>query len=151
MDRSVFYSLFCGGGGFSAGAKMEGCEVVLAVDSNKKMLAAHASNFPESTHLLYEIGSEDVATFALKLRAYVEAHLGKGEAWHLHGSPSCQTFSVANTRGINGSPADPRTNLTFYFLDLVLALAPKSWSFENVPAALKHVLRYAPLGRGPPR
>jgi len=45
------------------------------------------------------------------------------------GSPPCQGFSISGKRNV----MDPRNNLVFEFIRLVLELHPKTMVFENVP------------------
>ena len=143
-DQVVVVDLFCGAGGFSAGVHMSGCDVVLAIDSNPNMLSLHHHNFPSARHVLTELGHEAVEVFGQRLLDFVG-----GRPWHLHGSPPCQSFSIAYRTGGHQTGGDDRTNLTFWYLELVNWLrgqpnAPRSWSMEQVPTALKSIRASVP-------
>ena len=134
MKKHLFtIDLFCGGGGFSAGAsQVEGAEVILAIDSWDRALAVHAVNHPKAKHVLMDLGG-DVEVFATNLEAFLKKRLPEGATWHLHGSPPCQSFSLANTIPTEN---DPRSNLTLWYLSLVQRMKPPSYSMEQVPASL---------------
>lgn len=121
----VIIDLFCGCGGFSAGAAQAGHDVVLAIDADLRALALHFSNFPDADHVLMELGG-DPKEFATKLLHYI----GDRE-YHIHGSPPCQGYSTLNNKVANGEHVES-SNLAVWYLDLIEALVPKSWSFENV-------------------
>jgi DNA (cytosine-5)-methyltransferase 1 len=59
----------------------------------------------------------------------------RGEIDCVVGSPPCQGFSVVGKR----DPKDPRNNLVFEWVRLVLELHPKSCVMENVPGILSQV------------
>ena len=92
---------------------MAGGTVVLAVDNNATMLSLHHHNFPEAKHVQMELGG-DVSKFAGSVLGLVG-----GRPWHLHGSPPCQSFSIAYRRGGHETGDDARTNLTLWYLRLV--------------------------------
>lgn len=46
---------FCGAGGSSLGAKLAGCEVVLAMNHWELAIETHNTNFPDTTHVLADI------------------------------------------------------------------------------------------------
>ena len=80
-----FVDLFCGMGGASQGATEAGCDVVLAVDSWGEALRVHRRNHYRGTvHVCTTLPSKLPLPFP-----------GKGERWHLHGSPPCTTVSTA--------------------------------------------------------
>ncbi len=136
--------IFSGAGGASTGFAMGGAKVALSIECDPKMMAIHQSNHPETKHVLMRVGG-DVKTFANEIRAFLRKNLGANETWHLHQSPPCQTFSKVNQiSGIKQVGADERTNLTLWSLDLVEALAPPSWTIEQVPTALKHIHTHRP-------
>lgn len=133
--------LFSGCGGFSEGARQAGASVVLAVDAWKAALDAHALRHPDAEHWCEELGG-DPAEFAGRLRARL-ASLPPGSHVHLHGSPPCQNLSACNpTRDV---PEGLR--LVIWYLDVVDALRPDSWTMEQVPNV--QVLRLLEL-RGAP-
>ena len=139
MSAVKIIDIFSGAGGASTGFTMGGAKVALSIECDPKMMAIHQANHPETKHVLMRVGG-DVKTFANEIRAFLRKNLGANETWHLHQSPPCQTFSKVNQiSGIKQVGADERTNLTLWSLDLVEALAPPSWTIEQVPTALKHI------------
>ncbi|KAG5181028.1 S-adenosyl-L-methionine-dependent methyltransferase [Tribonema minus] len=116
--------LFCGIRGFSEGAAQAGASVVLAVDSWASALDAHASRHPEALHWREELGG-DVAEFAARVRAVVPP----GARLHMHGSPPCQQLSSLK----QGGDRVEGLRLVTWYLNLVDALAPDSWTMEQVP------------------
>ena len=114
--------LFAGVGGFSLGAAAAGHDVVLAVEADPRIAELHELNLPEIPVVVEELGREKPAVYARRLRTFGRIHL--------HGSPPCQKLSVANKTG-----GDTRKGLRLvrWFLDVVDALKPSSWSMEQVP------------------
>lgn len=123
-------------------------KVTLAVDADAHMLSLHHHNFPECKHICAKLGVTDSYQYAAKFGQALLKFMD-GKPWHLHGSPPCQSFSIAHRRGGHQTGGDERTNLTFWFLDLVDWLrseenAPISWSMEQVPTALKLIREQKP-------
>lgn len=115
--------LFAGCGGASEGARQAKAEVVLAVESDPAIARVYALNHGD--HMRVQTLGGDVTAFAGELRARFDlARL------HLHGSPPCQRLSQANQ-----TTRDPAAGLTLvaWYLELVEALQPRSWSMEQVP------------------
>lgn len=110
--------LFCGIGGWTEGARQAGHEPVLAVDSDKLALKAHARNHTCCRHILRILPSEDIPW-------------PRGCAWHLHASPPCQKLSQCN-RIVQDSERRRACDLIEWVFDHVEKLHPKSWSFEQV-------------------
>ena len=121
--------LFCGGGGFSEGAKQAGAKVVLAVDNWEPALTVHHANHPEVETLQLELGGSIVETAVI-----LRERLTKGSHFHLHGSPPCQALS-------NASNTDPAKGMRLvnWFLELVDYMKPDSWSMENVKPVAKRL------------
>jgi len=126
--------LFCGGGGFSEGAKQAGCQVVLAIDCWKPALDVHHANHPNVPTINLELGGSIVETAIL-----IREHLTKGSHFHLHGSPPCQALSNASRTN-----AEEGLALVNWFLELVEYMKPDSWSMENVIPLGKHLKRLHP-------
>jgi site-specific DNA-cytosine methylase len=132
----VVVDIFCGAGGFSAGIHMGKGEVALAIDNDPVMLAMHQNNFPNAKHVLVTLGGAP-EKFAHELLQFVH-----GRPWHLHGSPPCQSFSIANRAKGHQVGGDARSDLSYWFLTVVYVLSrsgnpPASWSMEQVPTALR--------------
>ena len=128
--------LFAGVGGFSLGAAAAGARVILAVEACPKIAALHTLNLPHIPIAIEELGRQPPAIFANKLRKLHK--LAGGGHLHLHGSPPCQSLSVANK--MTGS-TKKGLRLVRWFLDVVESLDPSSWSMEQVPnKKLLHLL-----------
>ena len=141
--------LFSGAGGFTTGVHLAGQKVSLCVDKWMPGVSMHYANFPESQHLVMELGG-DVDEFVQNIRRYVTTCLPEDADWHLHGSPPCQSFSIAQRGKVNSKQPkefveeDERSNLTQWFLQVVRTLQPPSWSMEQVPTALSYIKGKAP-------
>ena len=113
--------LFCGGGGFSAGAVTAGGEVILAIESDPKVANAYSKNFNHSPRI-QELGG-DMKELASELK-----ELGP---IHLHGSPPCIKLSQVNQTNRN---SEEGLRLVLWYLDLVEKVRPHRWSMEQVAA-----------------
>ena len=125
--------LYCGIGGFSTGAAQAGHVVALAVDADARVLATHARNHRRATHLQLRLGPH--AGSAARLRAAIAAAVPRGAAYHLHASPPCQATSQANRR-LSADAKRRGASLTEWTCELVEALAPTTWSLEQVATPL---------------
>lgn len=112
--------LFCGIGGFSEGARAAGHRVVLAVDADQGALDVHTKNHPECVHVCTMLPPSTKLPFP------------RSGQWHLHGSPPCQKVSQAN-RQVTAQQRTDALALIKWFLDLIPAVRPTQWSFEQVP------------------
>ena len=118
------FDLFCGAGGFSQGAVQAGHRVVFACDNDASSLATHELNHPH--------GCEHRCA-ALPLRDI--PYPTDGRAFHLHGSPPCQKFSVAHGRvgGATEAEVAGGARLVRWFLKQALIKSGcTSWSMEEV-------------------
>ena len=107
-------SCFCGLGGLDLGFELEGFNVEWANDISENAVKSYGINF----------GREALC----------------GNINHIHpdeipntdviiGGPPCQSFSLVGKR----SAGDPRGQLVFRYVDLILAKRPKAFVLENVP------------------
>ena len=143
-DPIYVIDLFAGAGGFSSGVHMAGHKVILCVEYWDKGLAIHHANFPDCIHVKMALGG-DVADFVAELKHFVEKALPPGAKWHLHGSPPCQSFSIAQRQNKNHDvETDARSNLTKWYFDVLEGLDPPRWSFEQVPGVLKYISKHVP-------
>jgi DNA (cytosine-5)-methyltransferase 1 len=125
VDGMEVYDLFCGAGGFSAGATAAGCKVVFACDFDQEALTTHQLNHPRATHRCLSLPAE--------LPLPVD-----GRAFHLHGSPPCPQFSTVNTNQTTGRSEERRhhsENLIEWYVRTALASQATSWSMEQVATA----------------
>ena len=111
--------LYCGLGGFSAGAIEAGAEVTLGVDCDSVPLKLWAANVSGGSAKLVTLGGDDDALTVLP---------SPSRELHVHASPPCTDFSLARS-GSGGQDGD---RLLRWTLDLVLKRGDYSWSLENV-------------------
>ena len=130
---SEVYDLFCGAGGFSAGAVLAGCRVAFACDSNPVALSTHIINHPDAEHRLCTLPCEDLPLPT------------DGRRWHLHASPPCQAFSLAASSVNKGSSLRAATSsrqhavdMVTWYLELAIHSGATTWSMEQV--ATQHVV-----------
>ena len=120
----MLVDLFCGGGGFSEGARLAGCRTVLAVDCDAKALEVHEENHPDAEHMCAELPSEDV-------ERRIAHHVERGA--HLHASPPCQLLSQANR---NCRSEENPLSMVSWYIAFVLSTRPRSWTMEQVGVPL---------------
>lgn len=140
MSTIHVIDLFSGAGGFSAGVQMAGHTVIACVDQWEKGLAIHHANFKDVAHVNLCLGG-DKLSFVKAILALVEQLVPPGETWHLHASPPCQSFSIAQRQkktisALADAELDARSNLLSWSLDVIQMLDPPRWSLEQVPTAL---------------
>ena len=126
--KRVLVDLFCGCGGFSAGAMMAGVIPVLGVDSQKNKLKAYKANFKSAEPFRFFMGPmEDKDGEGVQELSVVDAEdkemaelmeksvedrdeilldkilekIPDGRPLHLHGSPPCTTASSASNDKID--------------------------------------------------
>lgn len=140
--------LFCGGGGFSVGASWsKGAKVVLAVDNvgyyGRLCLEHHARRHPGARHVALELGLQTEEKLAGLIQDAVtpRAHV------HVHGSPPCQDFSCAKTRGKQVAYEGERKELSTWFVAFVKRLERRLRETKAVflTASLENVVHAAPF------
>lgn len=119
--------LFCGGGGFSEGARRAGCNVVLAVDCDTAALAVHAANHSGTQHVCASLPPSE------ELHACLATHVLEGA--HIHASPPCQKLSQAN-RCVSDVDVDESLFLVRWYVNFVISTRPTSWTMEQVSVPL---------------
>jgi len=129
----VCIDLFCGTGGFSHGWIQAGGKVAVAVDVWAEALENHKHNHPKVPILQMELGGDIPKTIEI-LKEYLKP-FGEGVHVHIHGSPPCQALSTANVK----TSGDEGMVLVNWFLELVEAMKPDSWSMENVVPVAKRL------------
>ena len=148
MNTIYVIDLFAGAGGFTAGVHAAGHRVLACVEHWDRGLAIHYANFPECLHVKASLGG-DLEAFAAELTAFVASAVPEGAVWHLHASPPCQSFSIAQrqkkpTSALVDAEADSRSNLLKWSLELIRLVQPPRWSLEQVPTAMPYLRKHAP-------
>lgn len=110
-------SLFSGGGGLDMGFKQAGYELLWAIDNNKDAVASFCENVDGKIILgdITKINPEDLSKADVVI-----------------GGPPCQSFSLAGNRHCD----DSRGRLVWSYLDIIKAVSPKAFLFENVTGLL---------------
>jgi len=129
--KGQFVDLFCGAGGLSLGFSWAGWIPVVGNDINLKALETHAANIKEDiicgdiTHS--EIMGSIVERCKSAMKSRPELPL------YIIGGPPCQGFSTAN----RFSNMDDQRNWLFKaYSDILNAIKPHGFLFENVPGIL---------------
>lgn len=117
----MIFDLFCGGGGFSAGAAAAGHAVLWACDSWQVAIDTHARNHPQAVH-----ACEDLTRFNY-------ADLGTCDM--LLASPPCQGHSRG--RGADKPRHVLGRRVAFSVVDAIAATRPQVAIIENVPGFLQ--------------
>ena len=106
-------SLFSGGGGLDLGFINQGYEIVWANDSDKNAVATYKKNLGD--HIIHK----DINDIEINSLPSADVVIG---------GPPCQSFSLSGNR----NPDDVRGQLVWKYLDIIEALEPKGFIFENV-------------------
>jgi DNA (cytosine-5)-methyltransferase 1 len=138
-EKLPVVSLFTGAGGLDLGLKRAGgskleirASVEIDADARSTLLtnglADRGSLFKDITEVQPE-------------KILATANLSQGEAFLLAGGPPCQAFSSAGLRqGIRGSGA-----MVHNYFEMLQALRPRFFMFENVRGILSAALVHRPL------
>ncbi|WP_013323965.1 DNA cytosine methyltransferase [Gloeothece verrucosa] len=121
--RPIAVDLFAGAGGMSLGFEQAGFDVLASVEIDPIHCATHEYNFPFSTMIcrsVTEITAREIRNLS---------PIGTQDIDVVFGGPPCQGFSLIGKRLLD----DPRNDLIYHFLRLVLELNPKYFILENVP------------------
>lgn len=113
--------LFCGLGGFSAGAIEAGAEVILGVDRDSVPLKLWAANVPGGRAKLATLGVD--CTIDLP---------PPSPSLHIHSSPPCTDLSPARGGNVPAADVEAGLHMIRWALDLVMERGDFSWSLENV-------------------
>ncbi|MEO1376355.1 MAG: DNA cytosine methyltransferase [Cyanobacteria bacterium J06635_10] len=121
--RPIAVDLFAGAGGMTLGFEQAGFDVLAAVELDPIHCAIHEFNFPFWRIFcasVEHISGEEIRSSSKIKDREIDVVFG--------GSP-CQGFSFMGKRVLD----DPRNDLMFHFIRLILELKPKYFVFENVP------------------
>lgn len=113
-------SLFSGSGGLDLGFKEAGFDCVLASDIMTHAESTYKKNFPETKFIRKDIRLLSVDE--------IKKAIGNQKIDVIIGGPPCQGFSNMG----NKNSADPRNYLFEKYADIVNAVQPKCFVFENV-------------------
>ncbi|VXD22329.1 Modification methylase XorII [Planktothrix serta PCC 8927] len=123
QQRPIAVDLFAGAGGMTLGFEQAGFDVLAAVELDPIHCATHEYNFP-----FWKVFCQSIETITgLEIRQ--DSDIGNREIDVIFGGPPCQGFSLMGKRALD----DPRNNLVFHFIRLVIELKPKFFVLENVP------------------
>ena len=121
--------LFCGLGGFSAGAIEAGAEVILGVDHDSVPLKLWAANIPGARAKLAKLGSDGT-----------QIDLPPASpALHVHTSPPCTDLSLARGGKLPEADVEAGIQMIRWALDLVLERGDKSDRCECVGTGPRHM------------
>jgi DNA (cytosine-5)-methyltransferase 1 len=118
-------SLFCGGGGLDLGLNFAGFGTRVASDVAPAFVDSVVHNLPHAKACkedALELTKEKLCSLAGTTKIDLVA-----------AGPPCQSFSVLGRRG---ALSDPRGKLALKYFDLIEAIRPKAFLFENVPGLL---------------
>lgn len=119
--------LFAGGGGASTGLKQAGFSVIAAVEFDPQIAEIHHMNHPQATTIVGDVRLVDFTRFA--------------GIDHVHGSPPCQSFSVAASKEAKDKRiANGEQDLIFEWVRAIAQTKPRTASLENVPPTVNSPL-----------
>jgi DNA (cytosine-5)-methyltransferase 1 len=121
--RPIAVDLFAGAGGMTLGFEQAGFDVLAAVELDPIHCATHKFNFPFWDILCGSV--ENISGKQIRKQSKIKDQ----EIDVVFGGSPCQGFSFMGKRALD----DPRNNLIFHFLRLIIELKPKYFVFENVP------------------
>ena len=120
-----YIELFCGCGGFSAGAEKLGKKCIWANDFNRYAAHSYKLNFPKTEVSVKNIQGVDEKKIHKKI----------GNIDFIIGSPPCQGFSFAGKR--LGFKKDKKNQLYLDFVRFVKEFKPEQFIMENVKQVLE--------------
>lgn len=129
--KGGYIDLFAGAGGLSLGFKWAGWEPIAANDIDSAALATYSKNIHSRTIP----GDIRAADFAKQISSAVATWRSSNPSSPLLvlGGPPCQGFSTAGNRR---SLEDERNWLFRQYKEVLLAVRPDAFVFENVPGLL---------------
>lgn len=130
--------IFSGIGGLSLGFERAGFKPVLAMESEERQAATYALNNPGATVLLGDC------------RKFTPAKIAKavGKVGLITGGIPCEPFSLAWVGATAEDRANhPKAHLVSYAMDLVEAVKPEAFVFENVERAFSSPQFKKAMGR----
>lgn len=111
--------LFCGCGGFSAGAHEAGFDIVAAVDADPILCSSYPINFRGTKLILADVAQLTGSQVERLVGSRIDGIIG---------GPPCQGFSEIGRRNVT----DPRRRLVREFFRIVREVQPAFFVMENV-------------------
>jgi len=133
-------SLFSGAGGLDLGLERAGLEIRVCVEIAsycQETINLNRNKMKWGKHLKIFGDINKVEPIEL-LRA---SKLAAGEVFLVAGGPPCQPFSTAGKRL---SVQDPRGRLFYKYVEMIEAIRPRFFLFENVRGILSAAIRHRP-------
>jgi site-specific DNA-cytosine methylase len=113
--------VFCGVGGYAAGAKEAGCTVVMGVENEHPLLRTYAANVDAgATAICSTVGKDDIP--------FPDA----ADDLFVHFSPPCTALSRARAGSATEAEIAGGVDMLRFSIELVLSKGYKNWSLENV-------------------
>lgn len=130
-QRLTAVDLFAGAGGLSYAFHSRGFHIVAAVELDAKAIETYRASFverysPSTTPIHRDVSAPETL-------AALRALVGSRPLDILIGGPPCQDFSSAR---LKRKPVKGRASLVLTYIDLLSALQPRAFLFENVPGLL---------------
>jgi len=122
-DSDHVLSLFSGAGGFSLGFSAAGLKPLCGAELDKDACATYEINVGSTCHNV---------DLSCTPPSFFKFLLGGKSPFVIIGGPPCQGFSTAGSRNAE----DARNKLIFNYLNIVNALRPRWFIFENVEGFL---------------
>ncbi len=122
LSRPIGIDLFAGAGGLSLGFEQAGFDIAAAVEIDPIHAAVHKYNFPYCATIcgnVTELSGEHIRE---------RSGIGARTVDVVFGGAPCQGFSMIGKRAFD----DPRNQLVYHFVRLVVELKAKYFVFENV-------------------
>ncbi|RJE26105.1 C-5 cytosine methyltransferase DmtA [Aspergillus sclerotialis] len=121
----TFADVFCGAGGMSSGAQKANLKLTWALDKSENAVQTYKLNFPDANcevRDVFDFLTETQPTANIKVDI-------------CHGSPPCQTFSIAKT--VASSTDDANFACIFSCADLIRATKPRVFTMEETSGLLE--------------
>lgn len=120
--RPIGIDLFSGAGGMSLGFEQAGFDVAACVEIDPIHAAVHKYNFPRCATICRSV----IDVSGAEIRA--TAGIGDQTVDVVFGGAPCQGFSMIGKRALD----DPRNQLVYHFVRIVVELKANYFVFENV-------------------
>jgi len=127
----IFVDLFSGAGGLALGFKWAGWRPIIANDIERIAIETYAKNV-DSSVVVGDIQDSEISSKIVSI-ANVARQLSRDSKLFVLGGPPCQGFSTA---GNSRSMQDERNSLFRNYTQIITAINPDGFIFENVMGLL---------------